>query len=81
MHVANIHEAKTHLSRLIDRVTAGEDIIIARAGKPVVRMVAYQEEQPPKRAPGIWKGKLKMSRDFDDELPDSIAAAFRGEQP
>jgi prevent-host-death family protein len=79
MQVANIHEAKTHLSRLIDRVTAGEDVIIARAGKPVVRLVPYLEEQPPKRIPGIWKGKVKMSADFD-ELPQSMAAAFRGEQ-
>lgn len=80
MHVANIHEAKTHLSRLIERAAAGEEIIIARAGKPVVRMIAYQEENPPKRTPGIWKGKVKMSRDFDT-LPESIAAAFRGERP
>ena len=80
MHVANIHEAKTHLSRLIERAAAGEEIIIARAGKPVVRMIAYQEQNPPKRTPGIWKGKLKMSRDFD-ELPESVAAAFRGERP
>lgn len=80
MHVANIHEAKTHLSRLIERAEAGEEIIIARAGKPVVRMVAYQPGAPPKRTPGIWKGRVKMSRDFD-ELPESIAAAFRGERP
>ena len=73
MHVANIHEAKTHLSRLIDRAEAGEEIIIARAGKPVVRMIAY-------RIPGLWKGKVKISRDFD-ELPESVAAAFRGERP
>jgi prevent-host-death family protein len=79
MHVVNIHEAKTHLSRLIERAVAGEEIIIARAGKPVVRMIAYQEATP-KRTPGIWNGKVKMSRDFD-ELPESIAAAFRGERP
>lgn len=80
MHVANIHEAKTHLSRLIERAAAGEEIVIARAGKPVVRLIAYREEKPPKRIPGIWKGKVKMSRDFD-EFPESIAAAFRGERP
>jgi prevent-host-death family protein len=80
MHVANIHEAKTHLSRLIERAAAGEEIVIARAGKPVVRLIAYQEQKPPKRTPGIWKGKVKMSRDFD-ELPESVAAAFRGERP
>ncbi len=80
MHVANVHEAKTHLSRLIERAAAGEEIVIAKAGKPVVRLIAYQESTPPKRIPGFWKGKVKMSRDFD-ELPESIAAAFRGEQP
>jgi prevent-host-death family protein len=80
MYVANIHEARTHLSRLMERAAAGEEIIIARAGKPVVRLIAYQEERPPKRTPGIWKGKVKMSRDFD-KLPESIAAAFRGERP
>jgi prevent-host-death family protein len=80
MHVANIQEAKTHLSRLIARAAAGEEIIIARAGKPVVRLIAYQEITPPTRTPGIWKGKVKMSRDFD-KLPESIAAAFRGERP
>jgi len=78
MHIANIREAKTHLSRLIERAAAGEEIIIARAGKPVVRMVAYEEEKTSKRTPGIWNGKVKMSRDFD-KLPQSITAAFRGE--
>ena len=80
MHVANIHEAKTHLSRLIERVESGEEIIIARAGKPVVRMIAYQEENPPKRTPGIWKGKMKMSPDFD-ELPTPLAATFSRTPP
>jgi prevent-host-death family protein len=80
MHIANIGEAKAHLSDLIDQAAAGEEIIIARAGKPVVRLVAYQRPKPPKRTPGIWKGKVKMSRNFD-KLPASIAAAFRGERP
>ncbi len=79
MSVTNIHEAKTHLSRLIDRAEAGEEIVIARAGKPVARLVAYREEKP-KRTPGSWKGKVKISRDFD-QLPESVAAAFRGERP
>ncbi len=76
MHIANIGEAKD-FSDLIDRAAAGEEIIIARAGKPVVRLVAYQVAALPKRMPGAWKGRVKMSRDFD-ELPESIAAAFRG---
>jgi prevent-host-death family protein len=57
MHIANIGEARTHLSRLISRAEAGEEIVIARAGKPVVRMIAYREEKPPKRVPGVWEGK------------------------
>jgi prevent-host-death family protein len=80
MHIANIAEAKAHLSELIDRAAAGEEIIIARAGEPVVRLIAYQENMRPKRTPGAWKGRIKMSRDFD-KLPESIAAAFRGERP
>ncbi len=76
MHIVDIREAKADLSHLIDRAEAGEEIIIARAGKPVVRMIAYQAAKPPKRTPGIWKGKVKMSRYFD-KLPESIAAAFR----
>jgi prevent-host-death family protein len=77
MHAVSIHEAKIHLSTLIDRAAAGEEIVIARAGEPVVRLIAYQEEKPPKRVPGAWKGKVKMRRDFD-KLPESIATAFRG---
>ncbi len=62
----NIHEAKTHLSRLVDRAAAGEEIIIGRAGKPVARLVALE---PPaeKRRLGVWKGQVWVSPDFDDE--------------
>lgn len=77
MTVVNIHEAKTHLSRLLERVEAGEEIVIARAGKPVARLVAFTREASP-RQPGLWKGKIAIAPDFDD-LPDEIAAAFRGE--
>lgn len=80
MRIVDILKATTHLSRLIDRAEAGEEIIIARAGKPVVRLIAYRDEKPPKRTPGAWKGKVKMSRDFDNP-PESIAAAFRTERP
>ena len=76
----NIHEAKTHLSKLLARVANGEEIVIARAGRPVARIVPYQEEAPP-RAPGGWEGRVWMADDFDDELPEEIAAAFRGERP
>ncbi len=74
---ANIHEAKTNLSRLIERAAAGEEVIISKAGKPVARLIPYAEAKKPRRI-GIWKGKIWIAPDFD-ELPPSLAAAFRGE--
>jgi len=76
--VVNIHHAKTQLSRLIERVEAGEEIVIARNGTPVAKLVPIVL-QP--RQPGRLKGKVKISPQFDDPLPDNIAAAFRGERP
>ncbi|MGH3104851.1 MAG: type II toxin-antitoxin system Phd/YefM family antitoxin [Gaiellaceae bacterium] len=61
----NIHEAKTHLSRLVDRAAAGEEIVVARAGTPVAKLVAYAEP-PRKRELGVWQGKVWMAPDFDD---------------
>jgi prevent-host-death family protein len=75
----NVHEAKTHLSRLLERVAAGEEITIARAGRPVARLVPYREQRG-ERKPGTLKGKIWMSADFDDPLPEEILAAFRGER-
>jgi prevent-host-death family protein len=80
MEFTNIHEAKTHLSRLVERVAAGEEIIIAKAGKPVAKLVPYVEPARPVRKPGAWRGRVKIKPGFD-ELPESIAAAFRGELP
>ena len=77
--VVNIHEAKTHFSRLVERAANGEEIVIGKAGKPLVKLVAYQEERGP-RAPGGWKGRVRIAPDFD-ELPPEAAAAFRGEVP
>jgi prevent-host-death family protein len=74
MKVANIHEAKSQLSKLIQRAEAGEEIIIARAGKPVAKLVAYDDGRGPRRG-GQWRGKVNLSADFD-ELPDDIATAF-----
>jgi len=74
MQITNISEAKAQLSRLIERVTAGEDIIIGKAGKPVARLVRYENNRK-LRKPGALKGKIKISEDFDD-LPDDIANAF-----
>ena len=79
MKITNIHEAKTHLSRLIESVIAGEEIVIAKAGKPLVKLIPYETIKQP-RQPGGWEGKVKMSDDFDEELPDNILASFLGEE-
>jgi prevent-host-death family protein len=73
----NVHEAKTHLSRLLERVARGEEIVIARAGKPVAKLIPYREARGP-RVPGGWEGRVKVAKDFD-ELPPELAAAFHGE--
>lgn len=79
MKVTNIHEAKTNLSQLIEAVLKGEEVIIAKAGKPVVKLIPYREEKK-LRTPGGWEGKVIMSPDFDDELPQDILAGFFGEE-
>jgi prevent-host-death family protein len=65
MPVTNIHEAKTHLSRLVDRAAAGEEIIIAKAGKPVARLMPLAKAAKPVRKLGAWKGKVWISPDFN----------------
>ena len=69
----NIHQAKTHLSRLVERVEAGEEITLARAGRPVARLVPYRLRREPRRL-GIWKGQVWMSPDFDAPLPEIVEA-------
>jgi prevent-host-death family protein len=72
MKTVNIHEAKTNLSALIAAVEAGEEVIISRANKPVVKLVAV-ESKPAKRIPGLHKGAvLYISEDFDAPLPDEF---------
>ena len=61
----NIHEAKTHFSKLLARVSAGEEIVIARAGKPIARLAPIAPEPSKKRAPGIDKGKIWMAKNFN----------------
>lgn len=65
MKIANIHEAKTHLSRLVDLAAAGEEIVIGKAGKPVAKLVRYREAKPA-RKPGGLKGKIKYLRDWGE---------------
>jgi prevent-host-death family protein len=77
MGVINIHAAKTQLSRLLDAAAAGEEVIIARAGKPVARLVPITAARQPRRL-GTLAGKLHIPDDFDDPLPDEIVALFEG---
>ena len=72
----NIHEAKTHLSRLVERVEAGEEITLARAGRPVARLVPYRARPEPRR-PGLWKGQVSIGPDFDEPLPEFERALER----
>jgi prevent-host-death family protein len=64
----NIHEAKMHLSRLVDEVCNGKELILAKAGKPLVKLVPLEQAKAP-RTPGFLKGKIKISADFDAPLP------------
>lgn len=73
----NIHEAKTHLSKLLARVRQGEEIIIAKAGKPIARLVPAIE-RPARRLPGSAKGQVHIAPDFDAPLPEAILAEFEG---
>lgn len=66
----NIHEAKTHFSKLLERVSNGEEIVIAKAGKPVARILPFVAEDVSPRVPGIDKGKVNILPDFDEPLPE-----------
>ncbi len=74
MQITNISEAKAQLSSLIEKVLAGEEVIIGKAGKPVAKLVRYNKSHEARR-PGALKGKIKIADDFD-ELPPDIAEAF-----
>lgn len=73
----NIHAAKTHLSRLVERAAAGEDIVIAKAGVPRARLTSLESEHVA-REPGAWRGRVRIAPDFD-ELPEEVVRSFRGE--
>ncbi len=77
MKVANINEAENNLSQLIEYALQGEEVIISKAGKPLVKLVRYS---PPStaRTPGLWAGKVKMADDFD-VTPNEIINTFMGE--
>ena len=77
MQTINIHEAKTHLSRLLEQVADGEEIVIAKAGKPIARLVPL-EAAPKKHRLGLLKGKLNVPDDFDAPLTEDDLALFEG---
>lgn len=72
----NTHEAKTNLSRLLDRVAEGEEITIARSGVPIAKLVPFKQREP--RKLGGWRGQVTIAEDFDD-LPEELLALFNGE--
>lgn len=74
MHITNISEAKAQLSALVEKVLAGQEVIIGKAGKPVAMLVQYKRKKSTRR-PGAMKGKIEITPDFD-ELPSDIAQAF-----
>ena len=73
--VVNVHEAKTHLSRLLEQVMQGEEVIIAKSGKPVARIVSLGAPAK-RRKPGSARGQIKMAEDFDAPLPEDIQRYF-----
>jgi len=77
MDPINIHSAKTQLSKLIEAAERGEEIIIARAGTPVARLVALREPKPA-RVPGSMKGRFEVPDSFFDPLPEDLLDAFEG---
>lgn len=70
----NIHQAKTQLSRLLEAVAAGEEVVIAKAGRPVARLVKAKRDPP--RQPGGWEGRVWISPDFDEPLPELEEAFY-----
>ena len=78
IETVNVHEAKTHFSRLLARVSKGEEIVIARAGKPVARLVPLANAVV-RRTPGSAAGLVRMSDDFDRPLPEDLIAQYEVE--
>jgi prevent-host-death family protein len=76
MRIVNIHEAKTHFSKLVDAVLHGNEILIAMAGKPVAKLGPINKKPP--RKFGVLKGKIKIAKNFDAPLSDEFLADFEG---
>ena len=77
MTQVGMHEAKTKLSQLVGRAESGEEIVIARNGQPVVRLVPVASPASLASVRGVWRGRVRIAEDFD-ELPDDIAEALGG---
>ena len=71
--IRNLYEAKTHLSELVERAAKGEEIVIAKNGVPMAKLVPL--EKKPKRVPGGWEGKVWIAEDFDAPLPDDLESS------
>jgi len=76
-YVFNLYEAKTALSRLVDRAALGEEIVIAKAGVPLAKLTALAGPKVV-RKPGGWKGKVRVGKDFDEPLPEPVQAILEG---
>lgn len=79
MRVVSVDDLKHELSRFLEQVAQGEEVVIASHGNPVAKLVPFQAATA-RRVPGYWKGKVRIAADFD-VLPPGLAAAFRGETP
>ena len=80
MQITNISEAKANLSKLVEKVLSGQEVIIGKAGKPVAKLVPYELESTPRELGiGNWHGQIWMADDFDD-LPEDILQLFTGEE-
>lgn len=75
--MVSIREAKTNLSRIVDEVAAGKEVVIAKAGKPMARLLPLAAQRAPIRF-GVLKGKVKVSDDFDAPLPEDAIRSFEG---
>jgi prevent-host-death family protein len=71
----NVHEAKTHLSRLLEAASRGEDVVIARNGEPIARLVPYSTAR---RSPGAARGRGRLTAAFFEDLPDTVLREFEG---
>jgi prevent-host-death family protein len=78
METVNLYDAKTNLSHLVERAAAGEEIVIAKAGRPMARLVPLAKRTEP-RPLGLLAGQVRVGEDFDAPLPESVMQAFRGE--